>query len=115
MADQLDELTERQHYWLEHIRACEAAGQSTLQYAQAHGFESRAMYKARKLLVEKGFWPTAKGCGHSSHFQKVRVTSSGQANNQWRVQLPNGVRVTFGGQVDAKALSVVLKAAASLS
>ena len=67
MADQLDELTERQHYWLEHIRACEAAGQSTLQYAQAHGFESRAMYKARKLLVEKGFWPTAKGCGHSSH------------------------------------------------
>ena len=48
MADQLDELTERQHYWLEHIRACEAAGQSTLQYAQAHGFESRAMYKARQ-------------------------------------------------------------------
>lgn len=114
MEEEHEELTERQHYWLEHIKACEAAGQSTLQYAQAHGFESRAMYKARKLLVEKGAWPAAKGMRPASRFQKARVVNA-QADNPWRIQLPNGVLVSFGGEVNAKALSIVLKAAASLS
>ena len=48
------ELSDRQRYWLEHVRACDTAGQSTLEYSKAHGLESRAMYKARQLLVEKG-------------------------------------------------------------
>jgi len=32
------ELTERQRYWLEQIKACEAAGMSTSAYAAEQGF-----------------------------------------------------------------------------
>lgn len=113
--EEVVELTERQQYWLEHIRACEAAGQSTLEYARAHGFESRAMYKARQLLVEKGVWSIKKaGRQKLPRFQRAQV-SGVPADNQWRIQLPNGVVVAFGGEVNAKALSAVLKVTAALS
>lgn len=44
MKEYLAELTERQRYWLEHVRACDRAGRSTVEYARTHGLESRAMY-----------------------------------------------------------------------
>jgi len=39
-------LTERQQYWLKHIRACDAAGQTTINYAKAHGINVKSMYSA---------------------------------------------------------------------
>ncbi len=103
-------LTERQQYWLEHVRACDSAGKSTVEYAQEQGIEVKTMYSARKLLVEKGVLPRPK----SSRFQKAKVVS-GPADAQWRVQLPNGAAVAFGGEVDGKSLALVLRTVASLS
>jgi hypothetical protein len=103
-------LTERQQYWLKHVRACDSAGKTTVEYAQEHGIEVKTMYSARKLLVGKGVLPQPK----SSCFQKVEVVS-GVADTQWRVQLPNGAVVDFGGEVDGKSLTLVLRTVASLS
>jgi len=105
-------LTERQQYWLKHLRACEAAGKTTIDYARAHGINVKTLYSARKALAEKGTLPRPQAI----RFQKVQ-TSSGpsSADNQWRIQLPNGVVVVFGGAVDAASLSVVLGTAATLS
>ena len=114
MEEYLADLTERQRYWLEHIRACDTAGQSTLEYARAHGLESRAMYKARHLLIEKGVWSIDKTARKPSRFQRVQVRSPSN-DGQWQIQLPNGVTVGFCGDVNAKALSMVLKTAAALS
>ena len=114
MEEYLADLTERQRFWLEHVRACDTAGQSTLEYAKAHGFESRAMYKARQLLVEKGAWSIKKADRKASRFPRVQVRSA-SVDNPWQVQLPNGVTISFSGDVNAKALSVVLKTAAALS
>jgi hypothetical protein len=105
-------LTERQQYWLKHIRACDAAGQTSIDYAREHGINVKSLYSARKALAEKGTLPHPQ----SSRFQKAQLSSSPTCtDNQWHIQLPNGVAVAFGGAVDAKSLSLVLSTAASLS
>ncbi len=105
-------LTERQQYWLKHIRACEAANMTTIDYAREHGLKAKSMYSARKALAENGVLPAVPG----SPFQKVQVASAhAPVDNQWQVQLPNGTVVSFGGLVDAATLSLVLNAAACVS
>lgn len=105
-------LTERQQYWIEHIRACDAAGQTSIDYARVNGINVKSMYSARKALAEKGKLPSPR----PSRFQKVQVTSgSGTSDSQWHVQLPNGAAVSFGGGIDAATLSMVLNTVASLS
>ncbi|MEH6584860.1 MAG: hypothetical protein V7754_23270 [Halioglobus sp.] len=105
-------LTERQQYWLKHIRACDTAGQTSVDYARANGINVKSLYSARKALAEKGTLPPRKAIS----FQKVQ-TPGGQSlsDNPWRIQLPNGVVVAFGGEFDASTLSLVLSTAASLS
>ena len=53
-------LTERQRYWLEQIKACEASGKSVARDAAEHGIHARAMYRAKKLLVRKGVLPRTR-------------------------------------------------------
>ncbi len=102
-------LTERQHYWLEQIKACEASGKSVADYAAAHGFEARAMYGAKKVLVKKGVLPRTRRI----RFQRVSVAAA-VVGGEWRIQLPNGVSVAFPGTVDAGSLSAVLNTVAGL-
>ncbi len=102
-------LTERQRYWLEHIRACEASGKSVTAYAAEHGFHVGAMYAGKKALVRKGVLPRTQ----HSQFQRVQTVAM-TADNKWRIQLPNGVSVDFSGTVDAGSLSRVLNTVAGL-
>lgn len=104
-------LTERQRYWLEQIRACEASGKSIAEYTAAHGVQVHAMYAGKKKLVEKGVLPQT----HQARFQRAQVVDAVVSSNEWRVQLPNGVSVAFAGSVDARALTTVLNLAASLA
>ena len=105
-------LTERQQYWLTHIRACDNAKQTSVDYARAHGLNVKSLYSARKALTEKSCLPRPQ----PPQFQKVQV-SAGQVrgDSQWHIQLPNGVVIGFAGPVDAKTLSMVLTTTASLS
>ena len=50
-------LTERQQYWLKHIRACDATEQTSIDYAREHGINVKSLYSARKALAEKGTLP----------------------------------------------------------
>jgi hypothetical protein len=105
-------LTERQRYWVKHIGACDSAGQTSVDYAREHGLNVKSLYSARKALAEKGELPRLQ----PPRFQKAEVSSSHlHRDSQWRIQLPNGVAIEFGGQVDAKTLSMVLSTTASLS
>ncbi|MEH6604214.1 MAG: hypothetical protein V7711_01415 [Pseudomonadales bacterium] len=105
-------LTERQQYWLKHIRACDSAKQTSVDYARAQGINVKSLYAARKALAEKIRRPRSQ----QPQFQKVQV-SAGQVHgdSQWHIQLPNGIAIRFGGQVDATTLSMVLSSAAALS
>ncbi|MCP5189346.1 MAG: hypothetical protein H6988_03040 [Pseudomonadales bacterium] len=103
-------LTERQQFWLEHLRACAKANQTTKDYAQAHGLSVKAMYTARKDLAQRVTLQSMT----TAPFARVRVAPS-PPTTQWSVQLPNGTAVSFSGAVDGQSLSAVLNAAASLS
>lgn len=105
-------LTVRQKYWLKHIRACDASGLTSIDYAREHGIKVKSLYSARKALAEKGALPPRPKSGP---FQKVAVAGGNPvSNHQWQVQLSNGTTVSFGGPVDAASLSVVLDAVAKL-
>jgi len=103
------ELTERQHYWLEQIKACEASGMSASAYAAEQGFHVGGMYAGKKSLIRKGVLPVPAG----ARFQRVqsKVVS---VDSEWRIRLPNGVSVEFSGTVDGGSLSSVLDTVARL-
>jgi len=103
-------LTERQQFWLEHLRTCEAEGKATVVYAREHGLSPSGMYSARQDLVNKGVLP-APG---KPRFARARVAIP-QPEAQWQVQLPNGTVVSFSGAVQHDTLTTVLQAAASLA
>jgi hypothetical protein len=102
-------LTERQHYWLEQVRACEASGKTVAEYAAEQGFSAQAMYAGKKLLVRKGVLPRTRPL----RFQRVQIAGV-PVGNEWRIQLPNGVTVSCSGAVDAGSLATVLTTAAAL-
>lgn len=102
-------LTKHQRHWLEHLRACDASGKGIAEYAAAHGLDAKAMYAGKKVLVKKGVLPRTR----PSRFQRAAVTDPVHFN-AWRIQLPNGLSVTFSGAVDARTLSTILRTAAAV-
>jgi len=102
-------LTEHQRYWLNHVRACEVSGKRITEYAAEHSLSVRAMYDGKRLLVKKGVLPRTR----ATRFQRARVVGP-VMGSEWRIQLPNGVSVTFSGSIDAATLATVLSTAAAL-
>ena len=102
-------LTERQSYWLEQVRACEASGKTVAEYAAEQGISAQALYAGKRLLVNKGVLPRARPL----RFQRVQIAGVA-AGNEWRIELPNGVSVFCSGAVDAGTLATVLTTAAAL-
>lgn len=103
-------LTRHQQIWLERLRACEASGKSVAAYAVEHGFQVRALYDAKKVLVRKGVLPRTR----QARFQRVATTVE-TADSEWRIRLANGVSVEFSGRIDAGSLTTVLGAAAGVA
>ena len=101
------QLTDRQRYWLEQIKACEATGKSVAAYAAEHDIEARAMYGAKKVLVKKGVLPRTQDV----RFQRAEAIAV-SSDSEWHIRLPNGVSVDFSGTVEAGSLSTVLKTVA---
>jgi len=102
-------LTARQGYWLKQLQACEASGKTIAAYALAQGIEAKAMYAGKKTLVKKGVLPRT----HPARFQRAQVVGA-SAGHSFRIQLPNGVSVTFSGVVDAGTLTTVLSCAVAV-
>jgi len=85
MSDSTSTLTERQRFWLEHLRAC---GDSSLKaYAEAHGLSLGALYEAKSRFRRLGLLGPAK----TSRFTRVEAGSA--PPTLCRVRLPNGVFV----------------------
>ena len=102
-------LTERQRYWLEQVRACEASGKTVAEYAAEQGISAQALYAGKKLLVRKGVLPRTRPL----RFQRVQVAGVA-VGNEWRIQLPNGISVFCSGAVDAGVLATILSTAAAV-
>ncbi len=109
MQSMIPALTERQRFWLKHIEASKACGQTIAEYAVEHGVTAQAMYAGKKILVKKGMLPATR----PARFQRVQVLEA-PLSSHWRIGLPNGVSVAFVGAVDGQALTTILHSAASL-
>ena len=106
-------LTERQRYWMEHLRACEAAGKTMRAYASESGIDARSLYGAKKRLVKGGVLAAEKRSGGVG-FSRARVVGGAAPGSDCRVQFPNGITVTFSATVEDGALSKILGAVAAL-
>ena len=104
-------LTERQRFWLMHLRVCEKSGLTMRAYAEQHGLSVSSLYEAKRRLRERCVVET----GESKALTFVRVESARSTPppaRPCRVCLPNGVTVELG--VDSGELGAVLQAAAAL-
>jgi len=106
-------LTERQRYWLDHLRACETKGKTMRAYASETGIDARSLYGAKKRLVKRGVLSAEKRSGGVG-FTRAHVVGGAAHGSDCRVQFPNGITVTFSATVDGGALSKILGAVAAL-
>jgi len=103
-----EKLTQRQRYWLEHVRACEAAGKTMRAYAVENEIDVQSLYGAKKRLVQQGVLSGSREHG----FVRARLVDHAGG---CRVQFPNGISVTFSSSLDSTSLSKLLVALATLS
>ncbi len=48
-------ITERQQYWLDHIRAADAFDGTLVEYAKAEGLKVKDLYQWKTVLIRRGF------------------------------------------------------------
>ena len=82
-------LTQRESFWLEHLRRC---GKGSMRaYAEANGLNVRSLYGAKKRLKRRGLLP-----GAGPRLVRVeRAPPSGAAATACRVHLRNGTTLEF--------------------
>ena len=69
------QLTERQVYWLEHLRACEASGLTVSAYAKKHRLSIHALYQSRKVYRRREAFASSPKRS-SVTFARVEAVSS---------------------------------------
>jgi hypothetical protein len=79
------ELTDRQRYWLEHIRAAEQRGEPVKSYAKRLGLASSSMYEAKRRLRGLGVLdaaPMSPVCSQYSSATPVELFTAVHAVDQ---------------------------------
>ncbi len=84
-------LTERQQFWLEHLRACERNGQSLKSYAAEHGLAVSALYEAKSRLKRRGLVASTPKHGRFARVELASETAS--VPPVCRIHLRNGTVV----------------------
>ena len=120
-------LTSRQQVWLEHLRACDARGCSSVAYAREHGLSLPALYAARKDLTHRGvFRPGRSGRSAVSNTPVTLVPvqvhdaspvsmSPPNAGCVLRVVLPNGVVIEVPEQTEPGRCQALVSALSGVS
>jgi transposase-like protein len=90
--------------WFEHVRRCEASGQSVQDYARAHGLSAASLYAYRSRAKRA----VKTAASTTPAFIPVRVTPQ-PASVGLRVTFANGVRVELAPPSDAHSLAQLLR------
>ena len=84
-------LTEKQRFWLEHWRQCQATPGTIKAYAMAHELSLPAMYFWRRELVARGL---LEGGRRRVRFRRLAVLPDARPI-PFRILFPNGVVVEW--------------------
>jgi hypothetical protein len=107
-------LTERQAYWLEHVRACEASGLTAKAYAKKHRLSIHALYQARKKRRRREALASLPK-RRSVTFAKVRAAPVAVRGGLWRLRLPNGAVIELEAPREPEERVHLLQSVAGLS
>ena len=100
------ELTERQRYWFDHLKAAEERGVTLVAYASEQGLKTKELYNWKSRFIKRGLMSASVTAGE---FIPVRT----QVRGQCCIHLPNGVRVEFNSLSD-RAMREILVSASGL-
>lgn len=103
-------LTERQAYWLKHIRTAEGRGEPLKHYAARKGLSEHAIYEAKRRLREFGAIG-ARGSGAKSVPRFARVVATpepAKAAAPLRVRLPGGAVLEWSEAPQGESLRELL-------
>ena len=82
------ELSERQRYWLKHLRAAEGANEPMKAYAKRLGLSAQSMYEAKRRLRAYGVVaPAATPALRSAGFARVTVSAPSPSPTSFRVRI----------------------------
>jgi hypothetical protein len=106
MARTQGELTERDRFWLGHLKAIEAEGIATKAYAKRKRLSVQALYQAKKRLVGRGSWPVRA----APRFTPVQVAAVPvRAVTGCRLRLPGGAVLEWDTPPEPAVLASVLE------
>ena len=84
-----NELSERQRYWLKHLRSAERKGEPLKTYATRLGLSASSMYEAKRRLRGYGLIAPARGARRPA-FARVAMAEVVRAPASLRVRLASG-------------------------
>ena len=106
MARTKGELTQRDRFWLGHLKAIAAEGVEAKAYAKRRRLSVDALYQAKMRLVERGAWPVKA----APRFTAVQVASeSVPAATGCRLRLPGGAVLEWDTTPEPSVLTSVLE------
>ena len=108
-------LTSRQRFWLKHLRACDAAGETIKEYASRKGLSAHGLYGARKRMRTLDVPPTPERAKKRTPFAKVLVREDPVDVGRCRVRLPNGTVMEWDVPLAARSLELLFQTVARLS
>ena len=100
-------LTDKQRFWLEHIKACEQSGQSMSQYAKAQELNVTAFYNWKATLRRKGV--LGERSAQPRMFRKAHLVD-GRALGRCRVVLPTGLTLEFDNSTEPAWVAELVRA-----
>lgn len=109
MTKQFPSLTDKQRFWLAHIQACERAGQSMRQYADAHALAVGTLYSWKATLQRLGVLDAASPS--PALFQQAQLIEHSHTG-QCRLALPTGLSLEFDSAVDPDWVAALIRALA---
>ena len=102
-------ITERQQYWLKHIRAADRFEGTLVDYAKGEGLKVKDLYQWKTLLARHGV--IAAKVDKPNAFVPVQEAAS---TTRVALALPNGARIELSGGIDAETVKFLVEAASDL-
>ena len=103
----LKSLTDKQRYWLDHIKRCETLGQTMVAYASKQSLDLKQFYNWKMRLSRLEILPQPS---RSVAFKQITLRPTPEFGAGCRIEWPNGARIEVGAGCDPVWLSLIFKA-----
>jgi hypothetical protein len=107
-------LSSKQRFWLKHLQACEAGGETLKAYAKRKGLSVHGLYGARQRMRSAGIAPVRASSEKRPSFAKVVVHEAPAEAGRCRVRLPNGAVMEWDVPLTVQSLELIFQAVARL-